>query len=87
MLLFWWLYEEKEGGCWSSRGKIFSHRPGISPILSIGRVVRILLREQKKRKEKEIKEKCDQRERDAKKKIFAMKSVAGENVIDSGART
>ena len=41
--------------------------------------------EEKKRKE--IKEKCDQRERDAKKKIFAMKSVAGENVIDSGART
>ena len=43
--------------------------------------------EEKRRKEKEIKEKCDQRERDAKKKIFAMKSVAGENVIDSGART
>ena len=34
--------------CWWSRERIFSHRHSISPIFPIGRVVRILLRTQKK---------------------------------------
>ena len=43
-------------------------------------ILRILLREQKKKEQRKEKEK-------QKKKIFAIKSVEGENVIDSRART
>ena len=58
----------------------YFHTDIVSPIFPIGRVVRILLREQKKKEQRKEKEK-------QKKKIFAIKSVEGENVIDSRART
>ena len=53
----------------------------ISPIFSIGRVVRILLRERKKRGKRNKKKSAANV-----LKTFAIKSVAGGNVIDNGAK-